>query len=82
MRVCRAVFVALLTAAPCFADSLDVGDTLHPARLDTNIWADSTLAMRDTLAGGTGLTDRWLLPLGLILASALAVYLLFTVRSK
>jgi hypothetical protein len=82
MRVAVAAILSFLLDSAARADSLNVADTLHPARLDTNIWADSALAVRDSLAGGTGLTDRWLLPLGVIFVSALAVYLLFTVRSK
>jgi hypothetical protein len=82
MRAWSIICLALAWAGSSTADSLNVADTLHPLSLDSTAWADSALAMRDTLAGGTGLSDRWLWPVGIIAVSAVAVYLLFTVRSK
>jgi len=65
-----------------WADSLDVADTLqNPAELP--LWLDSSLVIIDSTAQTpVGLAQQWLLPLGVILATAAAAWLLFSVRSR
>ena len=72
---CLLVLAVLCTAVlpATAADSLQVTDSLAP---------DSMLALPDSLAARATLTDRWLLPMSLILLSGATVYLLYSVRSR
>lgn len=79
----HAVLLALpLLALPVLADSLDTADSLRN-RDAFPLWSDSSLARADSMARPpAGNLQRWLLPAGVILVSATAAWLLFSVRSR
>jgi hypothetical protein len=84
MRIVLLLIALLALAAVCLAelDSLQTADSLREVQSRFPLWADSGLIKQDSLAGGQGAADRWLLPLGVILLSGTAAWLLFSVRSK
>jgi hypothetical protein len=76
--------LALLSAwsVPAWADSLDTADSLINGTL-APLWNDSALALLDSTARPpSGLLQGWLLPAGVILLTATAVWLLYSVRSR
>ncbi|HEY3294848.1 MAG TPA: hypothetical protein VGL38_05385 [bacterium] len=86
MRPFRAVALVILCAAGIAAaqvgDSLKTADSLHVAAQQMPLWSDSTFAHSDSLGGGKRTVDRWLIPLGVIVLTGTAVWLLFSTRSR
>jgi hypothetical protein len=62
-------------------DSLSTVDTLQRGGLGPALFSDS-LMLADSLAGGHTHWQRWIYPLGLIVVTVTAIYLLFSTRSK
>jgi hypothetical protein len=79
----RTVLLLFLVLAACgWADSLRTADSAAGRLDELSVGCDSALAAVDTLARGSGVTDRWLWPLALAAVSFVGVYLLYSVRSK
>jgi hypothetical protein len=80
-RIALVVMVVGLVL-PVLADSLSTADSLRDVQAPP-LWEDSSLALTDTTASGpTGLIHGWVLPVGVILVTATAVWLLFSTRSR
>ncbi|MCX6601217.1 MAG: hypothetical protein NT025_06610 [bacterium] len=81
---CLAIGCILLTAvwiSVAGADTLQAPDTTV-LKEELPLWSDSTLALPDSLPPSTGLAERWLIPLSVILASGAVAVVLFAVRSR
>jgi hypothetical protein len=70
-----------LCVSPAGADTLQAPDTTV-LKEELPLWSDSALALPDSLPPHTGLAERWLIPLGVILVAGAAAVALFTVRSR
>jgi hypothetical protein len=69
-------------ALPVLADSLDTSDSLFNGNA-APLWSDSALALMDSSARPpVGLVHGWLLPVGIIVLTSAAAWLLFSVRSR
>lgn len=80
----RFILLVLLggLALPVSGDSLDTADSLRDVKA-LPLWDDSSLTLADTSAHAPiGPVKSWVLPAGIILASAAAVWLLFSTRSR
>jgi hypothetical protein len=63
------------------ADTLQAPDTTV-LKEQLPHWSDSALTLPDSLPRSTGLAERWLIPLGVILASGAVAVALFALRSR
>jgi hypothetical protein len=63
------------------ADSLQAPDTTV-LKEQLSLWPDSALTLPDSLPQSTGLAERWLIPLGVVLASGAVAVALFALRSR
>jgi hypothetical protein len=80
------LIVACILLSACWisvagADTLQAPDTTV-LKEELPLWSDSALALPDSLPPSTGLAERWLIPLTVILASGAVAVVLFAVRSR
>lgn len=79
--ICITAAALMLLNTAVKADSLQVSDTVD-IKQNITLWPDSALAVPDSSAEAAAYSDRWLIPLGVIVVSVSAAIALFFVRSR